>query len=47
LNELGLIKAQLLEQEVLVTDANIPDADELKKALAVCCNSYLSCMILQ
>jgi hypothetical protein len=44
---MGLIKAQLLEQGVLVADAYFPDADKLKKALAVCHDSYLSCMILQ
>ncbi len=46
-NEPGLIKAQLLEQGVLVADVNTPDADEQKKALVMGCNSYLSCMILQ
>jgi hypothetical protein len=46
-NELGLIKAQLLEQGVLAADVDTPDADRLKKALAVCCDSYLSCIILQ
>jgi hypothetical protein len=45
-NEPGLIKAHLLEQGVLVADVNTPDADKLEKALAVCCSSYLSCMIL-
>jgi hypothetical protein len=45
-NEPGLIKAQLLEQGVLVADVDMPDADELKKALVVCCDSYLLCMIL-
>ncbi len=46
-NKPGLIKAQLLEQGVLAADVNTPDAGKLKKALAVCCDSYLSCMILQ
>jgi hypothetical protein len=46
-NELGLIKAQLLEQGVLAADVNTPNADKLKKALAVCHNSYLLCMFLQ
>ncbi len=46
-NQLGLIKAQLLEQGVLVADVITPNADKLKKALVVCCNSYLLCMILQ
>jgi hypothetical protein len=46
-NELGLIKAQLLEQGVLAADVNTPDANELKKALAVCQDSYFLCMILQ
>jgi hypothetical protein len=46
-NELGLIKAQLLKQGVLAADVNTPSAHKLKKALAVCCNSYLSWMILQ
>jgi hypothetical protein len=32
---------------VLVADVNTPDAHKLKKALAVCCDSYLLCMILQ
>ncbi len=45
--EPGLIKAQLLEQGVPAADINTPNADKLKKALAVCCDSYLSCMILQ
>jgi hypothetical protein len=45
-NELGLIKAQLLEQGVLAVDVDMPDADELKKALVMYCNSYLLCMIL-
>ncbi len=46
-NELGLIKAQLLEQGVSVTDIDTPNVDKLKKALMVCDNSYLLCMILQ
>jgi hypothetical protein len=46
-NEPGLIKAQLLEQGALVADVNTPDVDKLKKVLAMCCDSYLSCMILQ
>jgi hypothetical protein len=46
-NEPGLIKAQVLEQGVLAADANTLDADKPKKALAVCRNSYLLCMILQ
>jgi hypothetical protein len=45
--EPGLIKAQLLEQGVSAADVDTPDTDELKKALAVCHNSYLSCMILR
>jgi hypothetical protein len=45
-NKPGLIKAQLLEQGVLAADIDTPNADKLKKALAVCCNSCLSCMIL-
>ncbi len=32
---------------MLVADVNMPEADKLKKALAVCCDSYLLCMILQ
>ncbi len=28
-------------------DIDTPDTDELKKALAMCCDSYLLCMILQ
>ncbi len=32
---------------MLVADVDMPDADRLKKALVVRCNSYLSCMILQ
>ncbi len=31
----------------MAVDVNTPNADELKKALAVCCASYLLCMILQ
>jgi hypothetical protein len=46
-NKPGLIKAQLLEQGVLAVDVDMPNADKLKKALVVCCDSYLSCMILQ
>jgi hypothetical protein len=46
-NKLGLVKAQLLEQGVLAADVDTPDADKLKKALAVCCDSYPMCMILQ
>ncbi len=46
-NEPGLIKAQLQGQEVLAADVDTLGADELKKALKVCCKSYLSCMILQ
>ncbi len=46
-NEPGLIKTQLLEQGVLAADVNMPNSDKLKKALAVCRDSYLSCMILQ
>ncbi len=46
-NEPGLIKAQLQEQGVLAADVDTPYADELKKVLAVCPDSYLSCMILQ
>jgi hypothetical protein len=34
-NKPGLIKAQLLEQRVLVADIKTSDAEELKKALAV------------
>jgi hypothetical protein len=43
----GLIKAQLLEQRVLVADVDTLDADKLKKTLVVCHDSYLLCMILQ
>ncbi len=32
---------------MLAADVDTPDADKLKKALAVCCNSYLLCMKLQ
>ncbi len=32
---------------MLAADVGMPDADKLKKALVVCCNSYLSCMIPQ
>ncbi len=39
-NKLELIKAQLLEQGVLVAGINTPNADKLKKLLTVCCNSY-------
>ncbi len=46
-NKPRLIKAQLLEQGVLAADVDMPNADELMKALAVCCNSYLFCMILR
>jgi hypothetical protein len=46
-NKPGIIKAQLLEQGVLVADVDMPNADKLKNALAVCCDSYLLCMILQ
>ncbi len=46
-NKPGLIKAQLLEQGVLAADVDTPNADKLKKALAMCRYSYLSCMILQ
>jgi hypothetical protein len=45
-NKPGIIKAQLLEKGVLAADVNMPDAAKLKKALAVCCNSYLLCMSL-
>ncbi len=46
-NELGLIKAQLLGQGVLAADVDMPHADKLKNALKVCCESYLSYIILQ
>ncbi len=46
-NEPGLVKAQMLEQGMLAVDVDTPNADKLKKALAVCVNSYLLCMILQ
>ncbi len=46
-NKPGLIKAQLLEQGVLVANVDTPDADKLKKALVVCHDSYLSCIILR
>ncbi len=32
---------------MLAADANMPNLDKLKKALAVHCDSYLLCMILQ
>ncbi len=32
---------------MLAVDVDMPNADELKKALAVCHESYLLCMILQ
>jgi hypothetical protein len=46
-NEPGLIKAQLLEQGVVAADIDTSNADKLKKALAVCHDSYLLCIILQ
>ncbi len=46
-NEPGLVRAQLTEQGVQEADLDAPDADELKKALAVCRKEYLSCMILR
>ncbi len=46
-NKPGLIKAQLLEQGVLAAVVDMPNAYKLKKALAVCRDSYLLYMILQ
>jgi hypothetical protein len=47
MEQAGATQAQLLEQGVLAVDINTPNTDKLKKALMVCQNSYLSCMILQ
>jgi hypothetical protein len=46
-NKPGLVRAQLLDQGVAEADLNAPDADKHKKALAVCREAYLSCMILR
>jgi hypothetical protein len=46
-NELGLIKAQLNAQGVVVADLDNPNPIKKKEALAVCCKEYLLCMILQ
>ncbi len=46
-NEAGLIKAQLIAQGVVVADLNDPNRIKKKKALAVCHEEYLWCMILQ
>ena len=46
-NEQGLIKAQLTAQGVAAADLDSSDSTELKKALEVCREQYLSCMILQ
>ena len=46
-NEPGLIKAQLIKQGVAVVDLNSPDPIKQKKALAMCCEVYLSCIILR
>ncbi len=51
-NEPGLFREQLIKQGVSTADvdktvANMgPDAAEIKKALVVTCECYLSCMIL-
>jgi hypothetical protein len=46
-NKQGPIKVQLLDQGVSTADVNTPNADKLKKTLAMCYNSYLLCMTLQ
>jgi hypothetical protein len=46
-NEPGLIKAQVIAQGVVTKDLGSPDPAKLEKALAVCREEYLSCMILQ
>ncbi len=46
-NKPGLVRPQLLDQGVAEADLDDPDADKHKKALAVCREAYLSCMILQ
>jgi hypothetical protein len=46
-NKPGLIKAQLTAQGVAVADLNNPDPSKLAKALEVCREEYLSCMVLQ
>jgi hypothetical protein len=46
-NELGLIKAQLITQGVVAADLTDSDPIKKKKALTVCHEEYLSCMILQ
>ncbi len=42
----GLIRAQLKEQGVAITDLDAPDPQRLKDAEAVCHEEYLSCMAL-
>ena len=46
-NKLGLVRAQLHHQGVAEADLNAPDANEHKKALAVCREAYLLCKILR
>jgi hypothetical protein len=46
-NKPGLVRAQLLDQGVAEADLNAPNANKHNKALAVCREAYLSCMILQ
>ena len=46
-NKPGLVRAQLLDQGVAEADLNAPNANEHKKALVVCREAYLSCMILR
>ena len=46
-NKPGLGRAQLLDQGVAEADLDAPDTNEHKKALAVCREAYLSCMILR
>jgi hypothetical protein len=46
-NEPRLVRAQLLGQGVAEADLDAPNANEHKKALAVCREAYLSCMILR
>ena len=46
-NKPGLVRAQLLDQGVAEADLDAPDADKHKKALVVCREAYLLCMILR
>jgi hypothetical protein len=42
----GLLRAQLIKQGVSARDLDAPDLIESKKAEEICCEQYLSCMLL-